>query len=159
MQRRRKLIAALMLSVLLVGCGGNFFRDFYERVFVSPTTSIVRALENRVRIDIPANAFNQSVTFLFANFLGVPPFVTALLSSALEFIIEGQQPAEKLLLNVAYDPSEVPEGYTEADLKMFKVEGENLILIPDSVVDTVEKIVSAEVDESAVYVVGVVPDE
>lgn len=159
MPRSRKLLVALALGLLLAGCGGNFFRDLYERVFVSPTTAIVSALENRVRIDIPSNAFNQSVTFLFANFLGIPPLVTLLLGSAVDFQIEGQSPAEKLLFSVAYDPSDVPSGFSEEDLKLFLVDGDNLVLIPDSIVDVNEKVVKAEVDESGIYVIGVDPED
>lgn len=156
MMRRVLLGFIAFMLIFQVGCGGSFGRGF-ERIFVSPTRSLVTALDGLVRIQIPSNAFQSDVVMLFASLLNLPT-VPLLILNAIDFRIDGGTPSAPLTTRIEFDPSTLPTGTSPSDLRIFRVEGETEVEIPGSRIVEGENAIEADLVQDGVYVVGIPED-
>ncbi|MGE0001889.1 MAG: hypothetical protein AB7F50_04605 [Fimbriimonadaceae bacterium] len=138
---------------MAAGCGGSI-GDFFQRVFVSPTTRVVRALGDRLKFDIADQTFDRAVTFLVADVLGLGGFAGLLVANAFDFQIDGQNPSKDMALEVKFDPTKFPPGIQAADLDLYRLEGDTPVLVPGSTVDVANNKVSAMVRQEGRYIVA-----
>lgn len=154
---RRILPNLICLGALLCcSCGGSV-GEFFERVFVAPTDRVIRALGDRIKLDIAEDTFSKVVTFLFANVLGLPGDGATLIAAAIDFKIEGEDPAKPMVIQVKYDPANIPDGVLEQSLLLYRVSGDEFTPVPGSTVDIDTDTVTAEITEGATYAVGAPP--
>ncbi len=143
----------LLALVLASGCGGSI-GDFFQRVFVSPSTRVVRALGDRLKFDIADQTFDRAVTFLLADVLGLQGLAGLLVANAFDFQIDGQNPTKDLSLEAKYDPAKLPPGVQATELRLYRMDGETPVPVPGSTVDVAASTVSAMVRQEGRYIVA-----
>ena len=77
-----------------------------------------------------------------------------LLASAFDLRFDGDDPAKDLALEVRYDPSKLPDGVTEADLRLYRVVDGEATEVAGWVLDSDANVVRAPVRNEGVYAVA-----
>jgi hypothetical protein len=157
--RHRSQFLALIAAascLTLPGCGGvNSLSDFYEKYIVGTGDQIVHALDNAVSLDIDAGTFNDLVTLLFASLLNIP-LSALILVTGIDFQIEQDvDPLKSLLLELLYDPANIPAGFNESDLALWFLKDGIATKLNSATFDFTANKVKAEITEEGQYVVAV----
>lgn len=152
------VVRALALStcLLLAGCGGtgiNFLDDF-DGVVIEPIGKSFSSLGDRVKFDIPANTFAQTVTMTIAEAFGLPTLPFILLATAFEVKVTGGVAQKAIGITVAFNPADLGN-VAESTLTIFRIVNGNAQAISNPVVDQVNNTVTAQVsDPNGTFVVG-----
>lgn len=153
-----RVLTAGILGALLAGCGGtgiNFLDDF-RRVVVEPVGRSFSEFGDRLRIDVPRGAYRVDVTFLIARVVGLPSWLSILFDTAFDVRVEGPRGDRPVRITLRYDERALPPDTPAEWLTLVEVLGGATREVPGSVVDPVEKTVSAEVlDPRGTYAIAI----
>ena len=111
-------------------------------------------LANGVRLTIPDGALTQDVYITAVPALNVPPGNQPIIpGTAWDFGPDGLVFAKPIVMTIPYDPSAVPPGVPEAELRIHKLVNGSYEQQDAGLVDPVNHTVSAEVTSFSVYVI------
>lgn len=149
-------LAAAISCLALPGCGGvNSLSDFYERIIAGPSKQIVKALDNALQLDIDAGTFTDIVTLLFASVLDIP-VAALLLVTGIDFQIqEDVDPLKAIVFELLYDPANIPAGFTEQDLSLFRMQNGSAVKVEGATFDYEANKVRADITKEGQYFVAI----
>ncbi|MBV6457493.1 MAG: hypothetical protein HONBIEJF_00605 [Fimbriimonadaceae bacterium] len=147
---------ALGLCLLIAGCGGtgiNFLDDF-DGVVIEPIGKSFSSLGDRVKFEVPANAFAQTVTMTIAEALGLPTLPFILLATAFDVRVTGGVAQKDIGITVAFNPADLGN-IAESTLTIFRIVNGDAQAISNPVVDEAANTVTVQVgDPNGTFVVG-----
>jgi len=151
----------LGLAIALTGCGGSgggLLGDVTEFV-IDVIGGIFRFDSETVRLEIPKDAVDGAVTATIGAALGIPFTPLLVLGSAYDLLSDIESLKKPATMKINYDPTKVPVGSAEADLRLFKKSGEDWTEVPGSTVDPSKDQVVGKFDKFGTYAVLVSVDE
>lgn len=147
---------ALALCVLIAGCGGtgiNFLDDF-DGVVIEPIGKSFSTLGDRVKFEIPANTFAQTVTMTIAEAFGLPTLPFILLATAFDVKITGGIAQRDIGITVEFNPADLGN-VAETTLTIFRIVNGNAQAISNPIVNQDANTVTVQVsDPNGTFVVG-----
>jgi hypothetical protein len=151
--------AACVAAVLIVGCGGGGGdSNTKAQSFISGTGNIglaggtVSADASAASVSFPANAYTSNTTVTVAVSTNAPSSDRMVAGTAYEFGPSGSL-AQPATLSLKYSPANIPAGALESRLAIYTANNGTWIPVLGSVVDTVNKTVSAPTNHFSTYAV------
>lgn len=106
-----------------------------------------------VSLTIPAGAVATPVFVDAQPELTLPAIPLAIPETAFDLTPDGTQFNESVTLTIAYDPSNVPSGISEADLRVHKVVGDEYVEIDGATVNVGGNTASGTIDGFSIYAI------
>lgn len=159
MLKSLRVLAACFAAVLIAGCGGGVDDSNNKpQSFISGTGNIglaggtVSADAAAASVSFPANAYTSNTTVTVAVSTNAPSSDRMVAGTAYEFGPSGTF-AQAATLSLKYSPANIPAGALESQLAIYTADNGTWIPVPDSVVDTVNKTVSASIHHFSTYAI------
>lgn len=117
------LVGSTALAALLTGCGGSGTASnvFEESQWVTSEAGTTMFRGGRVTLTLPANAVTTNTKITLRNPpLTSTPFDVAILTDT-EYEFTATTFASAATVGVSYDPSDIPDGFTESNLQVLRL--------------------------------------
>jgi hypothetical protein len=173
-------LSAIILVLLVVGCGGDDGTaptgggGGGDGTTVGPAGGTVASEDQQAQVVIPAGALAADTEITIDPASGYP--AGPLAGTVYDFGPDGLQFESAVQLKIAYDPALVPDGSSQAKLRLASLSGDLWLQNPGSAADSVAHLVSGSVthfstwgvvtdsgdgvrDSTAVYVLDSPPDD
>jgi hypothetical protein len=140
-----------------MGCGGTGinFIDNFQSVVIEPVGRSFSTLDDRVKIDVPANAFARTVTMTIAKAAGLPALPFLLLATGFDVRISGGTPQKPIGLTVRFDPKDITPGILPESITLFRVVEGAATALDGAKVDIAAGTVSIDLEQlDGTFVVG-----
>jgi len=154
MSRRLARIVPVILSSLLLACGGDDPASPPAGTVVGPAGGTVTGGGGRVELVFPAGAVADDLEVSITAATSPPADAGVILARAYEFSPDGATFLQPVTLTIGYDQAQVPAGVDEADLALCKKVGGNWQRVAGSSVDVDANEVSAAVSGFSSYAPG-----
>lgn len=121
---------------------------------MGPAGGVLRLLDGRIIVNAPPNAFQFPTMLLFRPAVSPPPNPRGVPGTAFDMEPQILSVSPPPLLTLAYDPSRLPAGVTEAGLQLYRVLDGNWRPVFGSVVDTMGNTVRGAVGTGGTYAIA-----
>ena len=122
-----------------------------NEVRIGPEGGTFMGAEGKVELQVPAGAVGQS-TIITVEVAAAPPTSDQLVAgTAYEFGPDGTLFNNPVQLKIGYDPAGIPAGIAEADLRLYRAEGQTWESVEGSQVDVGTKKVTGSVQGFSQY--------
>jgi outer membrane protein assembly factor BamB len=121
---------------------------------LGPLGGTLRLLDGKITVTAPQGSFQFPTMLLFRPAVSAPPDPRSVPGTAFEmepYVLSASPPPS---LTLAYDPTRLPAGVTEAGLQLYRVVDGQWRVVPGSVADTERKTVRGVVFAGGTYAVA-----
>ncbi|BAH39968.1 MAG TPA: hypothetical protein DGD08_12535 [Gemmatimonas aurantiaca] len=151
--RTSPTVAPLLTSATAVSIQFSIYKNRAEGD-VGPAGGTIVSRDGRMRLVLPEGALANPVRLTAEPASGLPTAPQPLApGTAWDFGPDGLQFLKPVVITIAYDPTRLPAGLDESELRIHKVVNGAYVQQDAGRVDTVNNTVSAEIASFSVYVV------
>ncbi len=146
-------IAAMMIMATLVGCEGVDNDPVRRETVIGPAGGVAESFDRNARLEVPEGAVDGPTRIAITPVDDLTDDEAVFPGTAYLFEPAGLDFGAPVTVTIEYDVNALPDDVAETDLQMVRLVGDDWEAVPGSVVDAVNRSVSAHLTSPGTFAI------